>query len=172
MAIKKALILVEDFYEDLEFWYPYYRLKEEGYEVTIVAPQKNQVYTSKHGYPVQSEATPKDVTTDGIHVLIIPGGFAPDKLRRYKEVLQLVSDANQKGVIIGTICHGGWVPISAGITKGKKMTSVSAIKDDLVNSGAEYLDEALVVDGNMVTSRRPEDLPVFVRGILDQVERK
>jgi protease I len=169
MPGKNAVILVEDVYEDLEFWYPYYRLKEDGYEVTIVAPKKHETYTSKHGYPVTSEATPGEIEPRSVSVLIVPGGFAPDKLRRDKSILSLVRDTFESGAIIGTICHAAWVAISAGITKGKKMTCVSAIKDDLVNSGAEYVDEALVVDGNVITSRTPADLPVFVKGILDAV---
>ena len=167
MSNKKAVILCEDFYEDMEFWYPYYRLKEAGFEVTVVAPKKNQEYTSKHAYPARSEATADEVDPGSLSVLVVPGGYAPDKLRRYPEILRLVSEADKKGVIIGMICHAAWVPISAGITAGKKATSVSAIKDDLVNSGATWLDEAVVADGNLVSSRTPEDLPVFVKKIIE-----
>lgn len=169
MAGKNAVILVENIYEDQEFWYPYYRLKEDGYDITIVAPKKKETYTSKHGYPVISEATPGEIDPKSLSVLVVPGGFAPDKLRRDKSVLNLVKDAYDNGVVIGTICHAAWVAISAGITKGKRMTCVSAIKDDLINSGAEYVDEALVVDGNIITSRTPADLPVFVKGMLENV---
>ena len=169
MSIKQAIILVENIYEDMEFWYPYYRLQEEGYKVTVVAPEKGTTYTSKHGYPVISDATPGEVNIDDISIIVVPGGYAPDKLRRYPEILELLQKAQQKGKTIGTICHAVWLPISAGITRGKKMTCVSAIKDDLINSGAEYVDEALVIDGNIVSSRTPDDLPVFVRGLIDNV---
>ena len=169
MRIKQAVILVEDLYEDMEFWYPYYRLQEEGYQVTVAAPEKGVTYTSKHGYPVVSDAVPGDIDISSISIIVVPGGYAPDKLRRYPEILELLQKADDSGVIIGTICHAVWVPISAGITKGKKMTCVSAIKDDLINSGAEYVDEALVVDGNIVSSRTPDDLPEFVVGLIKNV---
>ncbi|MFP4564802.1 MAG: type 1 glutamine amidotransferase domain-containing protein [Spirochaetia bacterium] len=167
MAERKAVILVEDMYEDMEFWYPYYRLLEEGYAVTVVAPEKNRVYTSKHGYPVKSEAAPEGIDIQSIDVLVVPGGYAPDKLRRYDGILDLVRGVYDKGGVVGMICHAGWVPISAGITKGRKVTSVSAIKDDLVNSGADFVDEPVVVDNRLVSSRTPDDLPVFVKAILD-----
>lgn len=166
---KKAYILVEDMYEDQEFWYPYYRLKEAGYEVAVVGPEKKTEYTSKHGYPVTSDVTPSRVKASNVDVLVVPGGYAPDKLRRYREVLDLVREADENGAVVATICHGAWVLISAGITKGKKMTCVSAIKDDLENSGAEYEDAPLVVDGKLVTSRFPDDLPQFLEGILKAV---
>lgn len=167
MAAKKAIILVEDMYEDPEFWYPYYRLQEDGLEVTIVAPEKNHTYVSKHGYPVTSEATPADIKIEDYAVVVVPGGYAPDKLRRYEPILDLLRQADSKGLIIASICHAAWVSISAGITESKQMTCVAAIKDDLVNSGAEYVDEPLVTDGNIITSRFPADLPVFVKGILE-----
>ncbi|MBN1685763.1 MAG: type 1 glutamine amidotransferase, partial [Spirochaetales bacterium] len=170
MAGEKAIILVEDNYEDPEFWYPYYRLKEEGFEVTIVAPEKKRTYGSKHGYPVISEATPEEINIDDIAVVVVPGGFAPDRLRRYDSILELLRAADRNGAVIASICHAAWVAISAGITKGRRMTCVKAIKDDLVNSGANFVDEALVIDGNMVTSRTPADLPVFVKGIIDAIK--
>lgn len=166
VSTKKAFILVEDMYEDQEFWYPYYRLKEAGYTVEVAAPKKNTEYTSKHGYPVTSDITASRVKAAEVDVLVVPGGYAPDKLRRYKEVLDLVREAHENGAVVATICHGAWVLISAGITKGKKMTCVSAIRDDLENSGAEYQDASLVVDGKIVTSRFPDDLPQFLQGIL------
>jgi protease I len=166
VAEKKAVILVEDMYEDMEFWYPYYRLLEAGYSVTVVAPKKDTVYTSKHGYPATSEASPVEIDVQDVDVLVVPGGYAPDKLRRYDEILDLVRGVHEKGGVVGMICHAGWVPISAGITKGRKVTSVSAIKDDLVNSGAEFVDEPVVEDNRLVSSRTPDDLPVFMKGIL------
>ena len=169
MAKRRAAILLEDLYEELEFWYPYYRLQEAGFDVVIVAPRKGRTYASKHGYPATSEALPGEVDVEGLDILSVPGGFAPDRLRRYPEVLDLVARAARKGVVVGTICHAAWVAISAGITRGRRMTCVAAIKDDLVNSGATYVDEPLVVDGKIVSSRTPADLPVFVKGMLDAV---
>lgn len=172
MATKKAIIFVEDNYEDPEFWYPYYRLQEDGFDVTVVAPEKKHTYTSKHGYPVTSEAKPGDIKIKDYAVVVVPGGYAPDKLRRYEPILDLLREADNNGLIIASICHAAWVSISAGITKGKRMTCVAAIKDDLVNSGAEYVDEPLVTDGNIVTSRFPADLPVFVKGILEAAKTR
>ena len=171
MAEKKAVILVEDLYEDMEFWYPYYRLLEAGYAITVVAPEKDRVYTSKHGYPAKSEAAPKEIDVRSVDVLVVPGGYAPDKLRRYDAILDLVREVYDKGGVVGMICHAGWVPISAGITKGRKVTSVSAIKDDLVNSGADFVDQPLVVDERLVSSRTPDDLPAFMKGILETAHR-
>ncbi len=168
MADRNAVILLENIYEDMEFWYPYYRLQEEGYTVTVVAPEKNTEYVSKHGYPAFSDATAKEVNPDYIDVLVVPGGYAPDKLRRYPDILDLVRGVYEKGAVVAAICHAGWVLISAGITKGKRMTCVPAIKDDVINSGAHYVDEELVIDGSIVTSRTPADLPVFVQGIIEK----
>jgi protease I len=169
MGTKRAVILVEDIYEDMEFWYPYYRLKEADYKVTVVAPKKNHMYTSKHGYPVESEAEPTEIDPGDVDVLVVPGGYAPDKLRRYDEILGLVRESYTNGAVVAMICHAAWVPISAGITDGKKATCVSAIKDDLINSGAQYVDAPLMIDQRIVSSRTPADLPVFVKGIIDTV---
>jgi protease I len=166
---KRAVILVEDMYEDLEFWYPFYRLQEAGLEVTIMAPEKGRTYTSKHSYPVTAEAAPKDVEPSEVDVLVVPGGYAPDKLRRHDSIIEFVKAVGGGDAVVATICHGGWVLISAGLTKGKRMTSFFAIKDDLVNSGAEFVDEPVVVDGNLVSSRFPPDLPVFVKEILGRL---
>jgi len=170
--MKKACIFVENMYEDMEFWYPYYRLQEAGFEVITAAPEKGITYTSKHGYPAESDIAVSKVNPGEIDVLIVPGGYAPDKLRRYPEVLELVRKSYENGAVIGTICHGPWVFISAGVTKGKKMTCVTAIKDDLVNSGAEYVNREAVVDSRIVTSRTPADLPAFMKAVLEEAEKK
>ena len=138
--------------------------------MTVVGPEKGRTYQSKHGYEVRSEASPEEIDIASQNVLVIPGGFAPDRLRRYDSVLNLVREANSKGIVIAAICHAAWVAISAGITKGKRMTCVKAVKDDLVNSGADYVDKELVIDGNIITSRTPADLPVFVKGIIEAVK--
>ena len=157
---KKIIILAENFYEDLELWYPYYRLKEEGADVKVVGMPGVENYSSKHGYPVKPDLTPQEVDIEKIDALLVPGGYAPDKLRRYPEMLELVRKA------FDMICHAGWVPISAGIVKGKKVTAVSAIKDDMINAGGEWLDQEVVVDGNLISSRTPADLPAYCKAII------
>ncbi len=162
---KRVAILAEDLYEDLELWYPYYRLLEEGAKVTIVGPEA-KVYQSKHGYPAKASATADEVSPDDFDAVVVPGGFAPDRLRRYSSILDLVRGIFKKGGVVAAICHAAWVPISAGITKGLRATCVAAIKDDLVNAGATYLDEPVVVDGNFISSRTPVDLPYFLPAII------
>jgi protease I len=162
---KSVLLLAEDLYEDLELWYPYYRLIEEGASATIAAPEMKQ-YTGKNGYPLKPDTTIDNVSADQFDILVIPGGFAPDKLRRYDEVLRITQDFNNAGKVIAFICHAGWVPISAKILRGKHVTCVNAIRDDIENAGAIYHDEEVVVDGHIITSRRPPDLPAFCRAII------
>jgi protease I len=163
---KKVVLLVENNYEDLELCVPYYRLKEEGAEVTIVGTGSSQTYTSKHGYPVEVNKEAKEIDMSKYDGVVIPGGYAPDMMRRFPEMVKIVREADQKGKIIAAICHAGWMLVSAGILKGKKVTGVSAIRDDLVNAGANYVDEEVVRDGNLITSRKPGDLPAFCREIL------
>ena len=162
---RRVLVLVEHGYEDLELWYPKIRLEEEGMEVVIAGPEKT-IYAGKHGYPCRAERSLNEVRASDFDALVIPGGWAPDKLRRLPVVLDLVRDFDQAGKPIGMICHAGWVPISARILKGRKVTGVSAIRDDLENAGAAFLDRSVVVDGNLVSSRTPADLPDFCRGLL------
>jgi protease I len=162
---KRIAILVEDIYEDQEFWYPYYRLLEEGAEVRIVGPGA-KTYTSKYGYPVQAEVAASEVHASEFDAVVVPGGYAPDKLRRYPPVLALVKGVYEKGGVVASICHAAWVLISAGIMKGKRATCVSAIKDDLINAGATYLDQEVVVDGKLITSRTPRDLPAYLPAII------
>lgn len=166
---KKVAVLAEDLYEDPELWYPYYRLLEAGAQVQIVGPEA-KVYESKHGYPVKAEVAASQVSADDFDGIVVPGGFAPDRLRRYPAILDLVRGIDEKGGLVAAICHAGWVPISAGILKGKRATCVSAIKDDLINAGATYLDQAVVVDANLVTSRTPADLPAFLPAIIAVLE--
>ncbi len=162
---KRVAVLVEEVYEDPELWYPYYRLQEEGAEVTLVGP-KVQTYGSKHGYPARAERAAADVSADDFDAVVIPGGYAPDQMRRHEALLSLVRGIHEKGGVVAFICHAGWVPISAGILKGKRVTGVRAIKDDLVNAGATFVDEPAVVDGNLVSSRTPADLPAFLPAII------
>lgn len=171
MGVKgmKIAILVEDVYETLELWYPYYRLKEAGADVKLVGPEK-KTYTSKEGYPAEADVAAEDVRAADFDGIVVPGGFAPDKLRRYPAVLDLVRGINDKRGLVAAICHAAWVPISAGILRDRRMTCVAAVKDDVMNAGAEYVDEPVVVDGNLVTSRTPADLPHFLPEILRVLE--
>ena len=162
---KKVIVLAENDYEDPELWYPYYRLLEAGAEVTIVGPRA-ETYTSKYGYPAQATLAAEEARATDYDGIVIPGGYAPDKMRRYPALLKLVRDIHERGGVVAFICHAGWVPVSAGILKGKRVTGVGAIKDDLVNAGATFVDEAVVVDGKMVSSRTPADLPAFMPAII------
>ena len=163
---KRVAILVEDLYEDLELWYPYYRLLEAGVQVTLVGPAA-KTYASKHGYEATAEVAASAVSIDDFDGVVIPGGYAPDRMRRDAAMLGLVRGVFEKGGLVAQICHAAWVPISAGILKGKRATCVSAIKDDLINAGAICVDEAVVVDDNLVSSRTPADLAAYMPAILD-----
>jgi protease I len=163
---KRAVVLAEKMYEDLELWYPLLRLRGAGMAVQVVGTGSDQTYPSKHGYPVQVDTTADMVSAKDVDAVIVPGGYAPDYLRRHPAVLQLVRDVFNGGKIVAAICHGGWVLASAGILKGRKMTSVPAIKDDMVNAGAKWVDQEVVQDGNLITSRKPDDLPGFTDAII------
>ncbi len=162
----KILMFIENEYEDLELWYPKLRLIEAGADVTVAGPEKNKTYTSKHGYPCQSDAALGDVAASDFDGLVIPGGFAPDRLRRLPDVLQITRYIMDSDKLLAHICHAGWIPVSAGVMKGFRCTSTPGIKDDLINAGAIWEDKPVVVDRNMVSSRRPSDLPMFCREII------
>lgn len=159
-------ILAEDNYEDMELWYPLLRMREAGAEVTVIGMAGVDAYHSKHGYPAEVGAAAGDVSAQDLDALIVPGGYAPDRIRRHGEMLELVKGVFDRGGVVAFICHAGWVPISAGIVAGKRVTSVSAIKDDLVNAGAEWVDQEVVRDGNLISSRGISDLPAFCRTII------
>jgi len=161
-----AVVLAENNYEVLELHYPRLRLVEAGFEVLTAGPEKGASYPSKEGYPAKADVTFQEIDPKKVKVLIVPGGMAPDRLRRYPACKDLVSGVHNAGGIVGFICHGGWVPISAKIVKGKRLTSVGAIRDDLENAGAIWVDEPCVVDGKMVTAQVPKDLPAFMQAIL------
>lgn len=163
--MKTAAIFVEDLYQEMEVWVPAYRLREAGVKTVFVGTGKPE-YKSKLGYPVKAEASVKEVKAADFDALVVPGGFAPDYLRRHEATSKLVRDMDAAGKPIGAICHALWVLCSAGILKGRKVTSFFAIKDDVVNAGAQWLDQEVVVDRNLVTSRTPEDLPAFNRELL------
>lgn len=163
---KRVAVLAEAQYEDLELWYPAMRLREAGATVTIVGTGSADTYRGKHGVPVIVDEDADEVTAGDFDAVIIPGGYAPDRLRRYQPVLDLVRKTYEQGKVVAFICHAGWVPISAGVVKGKRCTSAASIKDDLVNAGARWEDAEVVVDGKLISSRGPSDLPAFCREII------
>lgn len=163
---KRILCLVGDDYEDLELWYPKLRLEEAGAHVTVAGANEGAHYRGKHGYPCVSDAAIADMEVADFHGIICPGGWMPDKLRRDPKVLELVKGFHAEQKLIAAICHGGWIPISAGVYGDVRVTGSPGIKDDLVNAGAIWEDAPLVVDRHFVSSRRPDDLPDFCRGML------
>ena len=163
---KRAAILVEQQYQELEVWYPLYRLREAGCQVTVVGPEAGKSYPSKLGYPAVSDKAAKDVKPDDFDLLVIPGGFAPDFIRRHESVLEFVRGMAAKGKVLAAICHGPWVLCSTNALRGKKATCFFAIKDDVINAGANYVDAEVVRDGNLITSRKPDDLPAFMQAII------
>lgn len=168
--MKKIIIFAEKDYEDLELWYPKLRLTEEGFQVAV-AGTGDKNYEGKNGYPVEVDGNIKDYKAKDFDAVVIPGGWAPDRLRRYKEALDFVREMHTAGKVVAAICHAGWVLASAGIVKGKNLTCFAAIKDDMINAGAKYADKEVVVDGNLITSRKPADLPAFCREIIKALRK-
>ena len=166
LAEKQILMFVGEIYEDLEVWYPKLRLIEAGAKVVMAGPEAKQVYAGKNGYPCSSDIAISDVREGEFDGLVVPGGFMPDKLRRDAKVLEIVRQFDAAGKLIAAVCHGGWIPISAGVYRGVRVTGSLGIKDDLVNAGAIWEDKPVVVDRHFVSSRKPDDLPEFCRGIL------
>lgn len=168
--MKRILAFVDDIYEDLELWYPKIRLEEEGWLVDLAGPEI-RTYAGKHGYPAKSTVLIKDAAESSYDALLIPGGFMPDKLRRDPRVLELTEAFNKSNKPIAFICHGGWIPISAKILKGRRATGSRGIKDDLENAGAHWIDEAVVIDGNLLSSRTPLDLAAFGRAFVSILQK-
>ena len=168
----RAAVLVEQQYQELEVWYPYYRLKEAGCQVSLVGPDAGQTYPSKLGYPAKSDKAAKDCSPNDFDVLVIPGGFAPDFIRRSEAMLKFVRGMVEANKVIAAICHGPWVLCSTPGLKGKKATCFFAIKDDVRNAGANYVDAEVVRDGNLITSRKPDDLPAFMQTIFEAVKAR
>jgi protease I len=167
---KKVAVLVAEQYQELEIWYPVYRLREAGAEAVIVGPEK-KVYPSKLGYPCEADAAIDAVSADAFDAVVIPGGWAPDFLRRHPAVNRFVAAMNAGGKPVAAICHGGWVLCSAKMLQGRKATSFFAIADDMIHAGAEWCDAEVVVDGNLITARKPDDLPAFMVALLKALER-
>lgn len=159
------LLLIENDFEDAEAVYPFYRMQEAGHKVTVAGPRAG-TYKSKHGYPLNAEKSPKEVRAEDFKGLIIPGGQAPDRMRINPDMVALVRNAAEKGLVVGAICHGAQMLIEAAVVRGRRMTCYISVKTDLVNAGALYLDLPVVVDGTLVTSRHPGDLPDFCATLL------
>jgi protease I len=168
----RAAVLVEQMYQELEVWYPIYRLREAGCKVIVVGPEAGKEYASKLGYPVKADKAAKDVSADDFDLLVIPGGYAPDHMRRHEAMVRLVSDMCEQGKPVAAICHGPWMLCSTQALKGKKATCFFSIKDDLVNAGAKYQDAEVVRDGNLITSRKPDDLPAFMQAIFQAIKER
>ena len=166
---KAILAFLDDVYEDLELWYPKLRLEEAGYITQLAAPELKS-YSGKHGYPATADLRLADVRSPDFAGLLIPGGFMPDKLRRDEQVLSLTREFFEHGKLVAFICHGGWIPISARILQGRRATGSRGIKDDLENAGAIWVDEPVVVDGNLISSRTPRDLTAFARAMVEFLE--
>jgi protease I len=163
-------VLAENNYQELELWYPVMRLREAGAHVLIVAPTDDQYYGSKLGYPVMADLAIADAAATDFDAVVIPGGFAPEGMRRHKPMVDFVRAVHDQGSLVAAICHAGWMLASAGIARGRKLTCVAIIKDDVINAGGNYVDEPVVQDGNIITSRLPGDLPEFGAAIVRYLE--
>jgi protease I len=166
LAGKHIAILAEDLYEELELWYPLLRLREAGAEPYVVGPGPARSHAGKHGYPVEVDKLVGEVDADDFDAVIVPGGYAPDRMRRHPAMVALVRKAALTGKVVAAICHGGWMLASAGVLQGRTVTGFFAIRDDLVNAGAAFKDAEVVVDGHLITSRQPGDLPAFCRAVI------
>jgi len=163
---KRIAVLVEDEYQVIELWYPYYRMKEAGAEVKLLGTGRAAQFKSKHGYPANADLAAADVKVEDFDAVIIPGGYAPDLMRRNADMVKFVRDMDAAGKPVAAICHAGWMIASAKIVRDRKATCFYSIKDDLIAAGAKWVDEPVVVDGNLITSRVPEDLPAFCQAII------
>ncbi|MBN2554122.1 MAG: type 1 glutamine amidotransferase [Spirochaetales bacterium] len=162
------VILLEDLFEDLEFWYPCIRMREEGFQVISAAPQEG-TYHGKQGLSAEADTIAEQVSAEEVDALIIPGGYSPDRMRRHAAMVKLVKAVFDRGKPVAAICHGGWMLASAGVLKDKKATGFFSIKDDMENAGARWVDQEVAVDGNLITSRNPGDLPAFCKAIIRQL---
>lgn len=162
-------MFIEDMYEDLEFWYPYYRMKEAGAAVTVIGPEEKK-FEGKHGLPAKADKSINAVKTNEFDALIIPGGYSPDRMRRSQAMVDFTRSMVEEGKVTAAVCHAPWMLASAGVIEGKRVTSFFSLKDDLINAGAEWLDREVVVDGPLITSRNPDDLPAFCRAIIEHLD--
>lgn len=163
---KRVALLIEDDYQEMEAWYPFYRLTEAGATVTVVGPGRKTTFKSKLGYPMDATLAIKDAKAADFDAVVVPGGFAPDHMRLCRPMVDFVRDMDKAGKLVSAICHGGWILASAGVCKGRKITGYSPIRDDVENAGATWVDSAVVEDGNVITARTPPDLPYFAAAIV------
>jgi protease I len=168
---KRIAMLVDNLYQEMEVWYPLYRLKEAGAEVVTVAASAGQTYTSKLGYPCKADKSYDEVRASDYDGVVVPGGFAPDHIRRHPKALEFVREIDKTGKLVAAICHGPWVLCSTGTLKGRRCTCFFAIKDDVINAGGIYEDSEVCVDGALVTSRKPDDLPAFCQACIQVLAR-
>jgi len=168
---KKIALMLENEYQELEVWYPYYRLKEEGADVVRIAPRGGETYHSKLGYPCESDLSAAYVSGDQFAAVVVPGGWAPDYMRRDDSMIEFICQCAAANIVLAAICHGGWMLCCTDALKGRKATSFLAIKHDMINAGAEWSDDECVVDGNVITSRKPDDLPAFCAAIIDALSK-
>ncbi len=162
----KIALLIEDLFQEAEALVPYYRLQEAGFQVEVVGPQAGRVYTSKHGYPLKADVAAAEARADDYAAVVIPGGYAPDRMRRHPEMVRLVREAFEAGKVVAAICHAGWMLVEADVVRGRRCTSFFSIRRDLENAGARWEDAPVVVDGNLITARVPGDLPAFLREVV------
>lgn len=167
---KTVAIPVEELFNTFEFWYPYYRLKEAGAEVVVVGSGSSETYTGKPGTEVKVDRDIDQISAADFDGIVIPGGYAPDIMRRYPKMVQLVKTLFESEKVVAAICHAGWMLASAKILRGKTVTSFFAIKDDLIHAGAQWIDQEVVVDGNLITSRKPDDLPAFMKAVIEALK--
>jgi protease I len=170
LAGKRIAVLAADLYQELEIWYPLLRFREEGAETVVVGAEAGKTYSSKKGYPVVADLSIADAHSRDFDAVVIPGGWAPDALRQDERMVEFVRAMDKAGKVVAAICHAGWLFCSADIVRGRKATCFKAIKDDMVHAGAKYVDEEVVVDGNLITSRMPADLPAFCREIIKALQ--
>ena len=167
LAGKTIALMVDEQYQELEVWYPYYRLGEEGAKVVRVAPQAGRSYPSKLGYPCPADAAAGDVQGGDFDAVVVPGGWAPDFMRRDESMIRFIRQCAEAGIVLAAICHGGWMLCCTNALRGRRATSFMAIRHDMINAGAEWVDAECVVDANVITARKPDDLPAFCRAIID-----
>jgi len=164
---KRIAVLLDQQYQELEVWYPLYRLREEGARVTLVAPEAGVVYPSKLGYPCVSDAAAAEVAGKDFDAVVVPGGWCPDFMRRDESMIRFIRQCAEAKILLAAICHGGWMLCCTDALKGRKATSFVAIKHDMINAGADWVDEQCVVDANVITARKPDDLPAFCAAVID-----
>ncbi len=161
----KVAEFTEDMYEDIEFWYPFYRLKEAGHQVIVIGSGSKSSYTGEHGCVNKVDVSIQEANPDDFDAVVVPGGYAPDRMRLHPEFAEFVRRMYGSGKLVASLCHGPWVLASAGIVRGKKIASWPSLRDDMINAGARWIDQDVVIDGNIITSRSPDDLPAFMREV-------